>query len=433
MTGGTNLKTWIVMSVFLLGMGCATAAGRTIYVDDDEPADFNNIQEAINDANNADTVIVADGVYTGLGNRDIDFLDKAITVRSENGPENCIIDCNGTEAEPHRGFYFHNGEDSNSVLHGFTIANGYASYGGGIKCSESSSPTINNCIITDNSAENDGGGIYCWQSSPTLTNCTFSRNSAPTVHILVDEGESSRGGAMCNYENGSPTLIHCVFSNNLAAIGGGGIFNYLESNPILTDCIFSNNSVEFGGAILNYLSNPTLTNCTFSGNFADWGSGMINLRSSSLVLTNCILWDGGDEIQNRDSAVTITYSNVQGGWIGDGNINEDPLFADAEDGDYHLKSQAGQWDPNSQSWVQDEVTSPCIDAGDPMSPIGYEPFPNGGIINMGAYGGTAEASKSYFGQPLCEIIVAGDINGDCIVNFKDFALMALHWLEDRSQ
>ena len=77
----------------------------------------------------------------------------------------------------------------------------------------------------------------------------------------------------------------------------------------------------------------------------------------------------------------------------------------------------------------DEVTSPCIDAGDPMSPIGREPFPNGGRINMGAYGGTAEASKSYFGKPPCEIIVAGDINGDCIVNFKDFAIMALHWLE----
>ncbi len=79
----------------------------------------------------------------------------------------------------------------------------------------------------------------------------------------------------------------------------------------------------------------------------------------------------------------------------------------------------------------DDVMSPCIDAGDPMSPIGYEPFPNGGIINMGAYGGTAEASKSYFGQPPCETIVAGDINGDCKVNFLDFRLLALHWLEER--
>jgi len=83
-------------------------------------------------------------------------------------------------------------------------------------------------------------------------------------------------------------------------------------------------------------------------------------------------------------------------------------------------------------WTKDEVTSLCIDAGDPASPIGLEPFPNGGIINMGAYGGTAEASKSYFGEPVCEIIVAGDINGDCKVNFTDFAIMAEHWLEDNS-
>ena len=71
-----------------------------------------------------------------------------------------------------------------------------------------------------------------------------------------------------------------------------------------------------------------------------------------------------------------------------------PFFADAANGDYHLKSQAGRWDPISQIWIQDDVTSQCIDAGDPTSPIGLEPSPNGNRINMGAYGGTTEASKS---------------------------------------
>jgi len=97
-----------------------------------------------------------------------------------------------------------------------------------------------------------------------------------------------------------------------------------------------------------------------------------------------------------------------------------------------LKSQAGRWDPNSQTLVRDDVTSPCIDAGDELDPIGQEPFPNGGIINMGAYGGTAEASKSYFGEPPCETIFAGDINGDCVVDFKDFFFIALHWLTDNN-
>jgi len=113
--------------------------------------------------------------------------------------------------------------------------------------------------------------------------------------------------------------------------------------------------------------------------------------------------------------------------------HDNPTFTTARDiwtdGDYHLKSQAGRWDPNAGSWVQDDVTSPCIDTGDPHSPIGLEPFPNGGIVNMGAYGGTAEASKSYFGGPLCNTILAGDINGDCRVDWQDLSLMALHWME----
>jgi hypothetical protein len=66
-----------------------------------------------------------------------------------------------------------------------------------------------------------------------------------------------------------------------------------------------------------------------------------------------------------------------------------------------------------------------------MTPIGGEPFPNAGIINMGAYGGTAEASKSYFGKPPCETRVAGDVNGDCIVDYRDLAIALMHWLEER--
>jgi hypothetical protein len=85
-------------------------------------------------------------------------------------------------------------------------------------------------------------------------------------------------------------------------------------------------------------------------------------------------------------------------WMGTlggiGNVGVDPFFADPNNGDYHLKSQADRWDPVSESWIMDDVTSPCIDAGDPNSPVGDEPEPNGGRINMGAYCGTAEASKS---------------------------------------
>jgi len=115
------------------------------------------------------------------------------------------------------------------------------------------------------------------------------------------------------------------------------------------------------------------------------------------IITNSIIYYNGSDyngVQIESNFATVTYSDVQGNWPGEGNIDVDPLFADPANGDYHLKSQAGRWDPASQRWVQDDVTSPCIDKGDPNSSIGDEPQPNGGRINMGAYGGTDEASKS---------------------------------------
>jgi len=183
-----------------------------------------------------------------------------------------------------------------------------------------------------------------------------------------------------------------------------------------------------------YSSNPIISNCTFSGNSARYGGGDgIFAHNSNQVLTNCIVWGNVPEeiYVFGGGAVTASYCDIRGGWPGTGNINADPCFADTNNGDYHLKSQGGRWEPNEGRWTIDDVTSPCIDAGDPMSPIGHEPFPNGGVINMGAYGGTMEASKSYFGEPLCETIVAGDVNGDCRADFLDFRLMALHWLEAR--
>jgi hypothetical protein len=132
---------------------------------------------------------------------------------------------------------------------------------------------------------------------------------------------------------------------------------------------------------------------------------------------------------------------------GEGNVDVDPCFVDPgywdangtpEDpnddvwvtGDYHLKSQAGHWDRASETWVRDDVTSLCIDGGNPVSPLGTEPFPNGGVINMGAYGGTGEASKSYFGEPVCEIQMPGDINDDCKVDQTDMDILMAHWLMD---
>ncbi|NQS97761.1 MAG: hypothetical protein HQ591_04845, partial [candidate division Zixibacteria bacterium] len=129
-----------------------SAQAITIHV----PGDYRTIQAGINAAVDGDTVLVADGTYTGEGNKNIDFLGKTIVVISENGPENCVIDCE----DDGRGFYFHSGEDSNSVLEGVQIINGFCFfYGAGISCIFSS-PTIKNCIISENRIMGINDSVY---------------------------------------------------------------------------------------------------------------------------------------------------------------------------------------------------------------------------------------------------------------------------------
>jgi hypothetical protein len=380
--------------------------------------------------------------------------------------------------------------DSSAVLDGFTITGGNSNgqYGpegnGGGMYNHCGNPTVVNCSFRRNSTRGlgccfpymgtGGGGVFNSQSSPTFRNCRFEEN------LAFGANEFSCGGGMYDV-NSQPILIGCTFAGNVAygydsEYYGGAIFDY-NSSAVLADCSFINNWAHSGGALFSSQnSSATLTRCLLVGNYAYHGGGAILCSSAHLNLANCtfagnrapysatidceqwektnylravnsILWDGGNEVSTRFSGAQITFSDIQGGWLGEGNINDDPCFAqpgywddngtpDTDhddfwvDGDYHLKSQAGRWDANEGRWTKDEETSLCIDAGDPASPIGLEPFPNGGIINMGAYGGTAEASKSYFGEPVCETIVAGDINGDCTVNLKDFALFAFHWLEE---
>lgn len=308
-----------------------------------------------------------------------------------------------------------------------------------------SSPILTNCTFSGNSAGYAGGGVDTSWSNPKLTNCIFIGNTA-----------SGEGGGMYNYD-GSPTLTNCTFSANLVTYGRGGGLCTVYGSAALINCIFSGNSANRGGGgVHTAVDNLMLTNCTFSGNF---GHGMHNEVEGTPTVTNCIFWGNMPaEIYLEDSSMpVITYSNVQGGWEGDGNIDADPCFANPANSDYHLKSQAGRWDANSESWVQDDVTSPCIDAGNPGCPLGYEPNDVNNIrINMGAFGGTAEASKTpdnwrniadltndwtvdfndlkvfvdyWLDTGEC---IPSDLNRSQSVDFKDFSLMAYHWLEDNN-
>jgi predicted outer membrane repeat protein len=299
----------IIIFIFL---SIPSPAG-TVYV----PADFNDIQTAIDVSNNGDMIIVADGTYTLDGNRDIDFSGKSVTVRSENGPNDCIIDCNGTQDEHHRGFYFHSGEEANSIVDGFTIKNGYASEGGGIYC-QASSPTIKNCKFSKNSADgNDyGGGAICSvDSSPAVTNCTFDENTTyegcgggicnynnhndiviadctftKNASFGVDGG---CGGAIYNWQaDGILTVANCTFIENTAISsqgGGGGGMCIVSGSPTVTNCIFRENYSDRLGGGLWYVGDGTditVTNCTFSSNYSGGGGGMCSFDNSPII-RNC--------------------------------------------------------------------------------------------------------------------------------------------------
>jgi parallel beta-helix repeat protein len=186
----------------------------------------------------------------------------------------------------------------------------------------------------------------------------------------------------------SPTIVNCNIVDNV----GDGIKLNMGSNPTISKCIIAGNDGS-GIAMLNFqsgrttlFSSPTIVNCTIVNN------SEIGISEATPKVLNSIIYN--NSVQIPGSYAVVKYSNVQGGFPGEGNSDVDPLFADLENGDYHLKSQTGRWNPGSRSWIQDDISSQCIDAGDPTSSIGLEPSPNGGRINKGAYGGTAEASKS---------------------------------------
>ena len=241
------------------------------------PDDFSDIQTAIEFANNGATIIVADGVYLGEGNRNLRFRGKAITVRSANGPANCVLDCEDQE----RGVVFDSHEGPSSSLVGFTIIRGVGSDGGGIFISDAS-PTIQNCVIRDSNGVTTGGALAMVRSSSSLIGCIFWNNNCFT----------DGGGVSC--VESSPVIRHCTFVKNRAFFGEGG------------------------GVFLDALSTASVNHCILWSNLAAPG----------------VQAQIGDSV----GGATVTYCDVEGGWNGMGNVDVNPMFVDEAGGDLHLSS-----------------------------------------------------------------------------------------------
>ena len=450
-----STRAVLVSSCILLGASLLPAFGDVWYVDVDNaagpwdgtswPTAFQTIQEGINAAyaslggEGEAEVWVAEGLYDeprtsdphGSGNTGSVMMKEDVhlcggfadteTERDQRDWEIHLTVIDGATArDGDPACHVIVGAD-NATLDGFTITGGNANggdssddperQGGGMYNSDESSPTVTNCTFSGNSASGyhgSGGGMYNSNSSPTVTNCTFTGNSAEY------RGD---GAGMYNYNYSSPTVTNCTFTGN-SAYDGGGMFNS-SSSPTVTNCTFTGNLAhDSGGGMFNYESSPTVANCTFTDNCANWahlGGGMYNCYSSPTV-TNCILWgDSPREVYNLGSSYTVVaYSDIEGGYEGEGNLDADPLFVSGDAG--VLRLRAG---------------SPCIDSGTatgaPPTDLRGVARPQGAGLDMGAY--------EYDGTPAA--CIDADRTFDCVplmVEFTDESYAGdgplLSWLWD---
>ncbi len=334
-----NLPTYTPTPVGTYATHTPTSPPSVIRVPDDYPT----IQSAIDAASHDGTVVVSDGVYTGAGNKNLDFRGKLIKVMSQDGPDNCIIDCEGSG----RGFYFFNNEYRTSKLQGFTIRNGggYITYGTGIYIINSS-PSIWDCIITGNDAGTYGGGIYVEQNaSPLISDCEITDNTA-----------TYGGGVYCK-TNSQPIISNCVIYNNTAAEDGGGLYAQINSDVQFQNCIMFGNISNYGAAIFSGSSILNVYSCTITDNTAIIsGGGYYCTVGISPEITQSILWgDLPDEIAGPGTP-GVFFCDVEttlAVYPGEGNLNTNPLFINGPRGNYYL----------SQVAAGQVSESPCVNAG----------------------------------------------------------------------
>ncbi len=299
-----------------------------------------------------------------------------------------------------------------------TIRNNNANRGGGLNITSKSDFTITDNLIEDNSGYDDHGGGVVLNPLPiaAVGDGTFARNVirgnvASKAYTYGWAGGVLIGGNLDPASLKPVTLNNNIYTGNSAPSQGGALFVDNGATVILDhELIYKNSTtsgVSSGGAIFvdgdagGTGSTLTIKNSTIADNISEQqnGNGVFVLEFSQVIVSNSIFWGNTDDFfQDDTSTITVTYTDSQEVLAGTGNIHADPLFADSGDSDYHLQSTAGRFDPTAQGgaggFVADAVNSPAIDAGNPAAAFANEPFFNGGRLNLGFDGNTAQASKS---------------------------------------
>ncbi len=399
----SRLSSAIIL-LFWTTLAFTPAFALTIGVPSEQPT----IQAAIDVASPNDTVLVAPGTYTGLGNRDVNFGGKNIVLRSSGGAAVTIIDCEADSTDPHQGFIFTSGEDSTAVIDGFTIQNGYGQPDGGAIYADSSGLTVRNCRFVSNAAQIRGGAIAVFSKfarSVHIADCEFSNNatiSASTTKVggavLISGasrvvikncafyGNSSLDGGALNIFSSPVEISNCEFDSNRAYAGGSAAL-FFGCNATLDSCLLTRNLAQ---AIWAYAGTTTIRNCTFANNS---GGRELKLENGANLILDRVVIEGMvhgtiERIQpygTLDIQCSNLFSRVGNAWTGieyllsNGNSNLDPLFCDAANGDYHIANSSPCAPANSSCSeliglfpVACEIT--CIDSdGDGFGDPGY-PF-----------------------------------------------------------
>lgn len=420
------IRTWApigaAVSVCVLS-GAALAA--TINV----PADQPTIAAAVASAVNGDEVVLADGVYTGASNRNVNFSGRAITVRSASGdPSTCIVDVQNA------GFAFAvtgitTGE---GAIEGLTIRNGTGTSGrGGGVFAQNAITAVRNCVFESCDVTTGGGAIFATQRSLTVEDCVFDTNSA-----------TSFGGAIEVFNAITVTIDRCVFLNNSASVGGGIEFGQ-GSNSQVANSLFVGNTASGarfgfagyggGGIVVVNGAVSTISNSTFVDNTTDHiagndgGGGVYSLNSTTNV-HNSVFWNNSDlsgvnengQLKRSGGILRLEHSLVEGltGVLGGmGNIDSDPLFADAGAGDYRPTATSPTIDAANNLLVAAFSTADLDNAARfadvaSVPDTGVGPAP---VVDMGAY------------EAPANIDCVADLNNDGMVGSNDLARLLAGW------